>query len=94
MRLTGWKREEVIGHSWFDTFLPDSAATAKALFLGTIDIGTTPPHHQEAIVTKTGEMREIVWNNTMLRDGAGHIVGTANIGQDVTERVAGGSGTA
>ena len=31
-------------------------------------------------------MREIVWNSTMLRDGAGHIVGTANIGQDVTER--------
>ena len=31
-------------------------------------------------------MREIVWNSTMLRDGAGRIVGTANIGQDVTER--------
>jgi PAS domain S-box-containing protein len=86
LRLTGWKREEVIGHSWFDTFLPDSAATAKALFLGTVDIGTTPPHRQDAIKTKTGEMREIVWNSTMLRDGAGHIVGTANIGQDVTER--------
>jgi two-component system cell cycle sensor histidine kinase/response regulator CckA len=36
--------------------------------------------------TKDGELREIVWNNTILRDGAGNFIGTASIGEDVTER--------
>lgn len=86
LRLTGWKREEVIGHSWFDRFLPESAASAKKLFLETIDTGQIPPHYQNPITTRTGELREIVWNNTVLRNGAGDVVGTASIGEDVTER--------
>jgi PAS domain S-box-containing protein len=86
LRLTGWKREEVIGQSWFDKFLPASAAAVKQQFLDTIDSGKVPPHHQHPIKTRTGEQREIVWSNTMLRDGAGNIVGTASIGEDTTER--------
>ena len=34
----------------------------------------------------TGELREIIWNNTTLRDAAGNIIGAASIGEDVTER--------
>jgi PAS domain S-box-containing protein len=86
LRLTGWKREEVIGHSWFDRVLPDSAAGVKGLILNNIDHGSVPSHHQNPIKTKTGELREIVWNNTILRDGEGNTVGIASIGEDVTER--------
>jgi PAS domain S-box-containing protein len=86
LHLTGWKREEVIGHSWFEKFLPDSAAEVKKLFTDTIDLGKTPAHLQNPIKTKSGEIREIVWNNTLLRDSEGHIVGTASIGEDITER--------
>lgn len=86
LRLTGWKREEVIGQSWFDRFLPESAEAAKRVFLDTIDSGAIPPHYQNPIRTRTGELREIVWNNTVLRDGVGNVVGTASIGEDVTER--------
>jgi PAS domain S-box-containing protein len=86
LRLTGWRREEVIGQNWFDKFRPDSDAPAKQLFLDTIDSGKVPPHHQNPIKTRMGERREVVWNDTILRDGEGKIVGTASIGEDVTER--------
>jgi PAS domain S-box-containing protein len=86
LRLTGWKREEIIGHTWFDKFLPESAAEVKKLFLDGIGSGNIPSHYQNPIQTRTGELREILWNNTLLRDAAGNIVGTASIGEDVTER--------
>jgi PAS domain S-box-containing protein len=86
LRLTGWTRAEVIGQRWFDRFLPDSAAAMKQVFLGIIESGKIVPHYQYPIKTRTGELREIAWTNTMLRDGGGNIVGTASIGADVTER--------
>jgi len=86
LRLTGWKRAEVIGQPWFDRFLPDSTAAMKQGFLEVIATGKIVPHDQKPIKTRTGELREIAWNNTVLRDDAGNIVGTASIGADVTER--------
>jgi PAS domain S-box-containing protein len=86
LRVTGWKREEVIGGSWFENFLPESAAVVKRVFLENIETGTIPPHYRNPIKTRTGELRMIAWNNTMLRDDAGQIIGTASIGEDITER--------
>jgi len=86
LRLTGWRLEEVLGRSWFDYFLPDSAADVKQLFLDTVDAGDIPKHHSNPIKTRSGEVRTIAWSNTMLRDAAGHVIGTSSIGEDVTER--------
>ncbi len=86
LRLTGWKREEIIGADWFQTFIPDSDTTLKKLFFDTIDAGTIPAHHENAIKTKAGELRDIVWNNTPLRNASGQIIGTASLGEDFTER--------
>ncbi len=85
LKLTGWSREEVIGATWCANFLPENCE-AEQLFFAHIEAGTIPVHHQNAIQTRSGELREIVWNNMMLRDEAGQIVGTASIGEDVTER--------
>jgi PAS domain S-box-containing protein len=86
LRLTGWTREEVIGRSWRECFLPGrDAGTGEALFEN-VHAGTVTPHHRNYIKTKEGELRDIVWNNTTLRDGVGTAVGTASIGEDVTER--------
>ncbi|MEA3212751.1 MAG: hypothetical protein QOE70_5808 [Chthoniobacter sp.] len=85
LRLTGWKREEVLGHDWFSNFIPE-ASPAKAVFFKAIEAGDVPAHYENTIKTRTGELREIAWNNTMLRDRAGKIVGTASLGEDVTER--------
>jgi PAS domain S-box-containing protein len=85
LKLTGWTREEVIGTDWFAKFVPGQSEVKRAFF-NTDDAVAIPAHYENPVRTKNGDLRDIVWNNTMLRDGAGHIVGTASIGEDVTER--------
>ncbi len=85
LRITGWKREEVIGALWGSNFIPGNPEVMQHYF-DTIETGTIPAHYQNPIQTRNGKLREIVWSNTRLRDEAGTIVGTASIGEDVTER--------
>jgi PAS domain S-box-containing protein len=85
LEVTGWERDEVIGSDWFSKFLP-AELEAKRVFLETMEKGTVQTHLENSIQTKDGKIRDIAWSNTMLRDGAGGILGTASIGEDVTER--------
>ena len=43
-------------------------------------------HHENEIITRSGERRLIHWNNSLLRSEAGEVIGTASIGEDITER--------
>jgi PAS domain S-box-containing protein len=85
LELTGWTREEVLGVDWFANFVPpDDSFTA--LFHMMISRGEVPRHHENDIVSRTGERHRIHWDSTVLRDDAGTVIGTASIGQDVTEQ--------
>jgi PAS domain S-box-containing protein len=86
LRVTGWTREEVIGADWFSKFIPDQHRALRKHFVENIEAGEIPSHHENPMGTSSGQLREIAWNNTMLRDTAGKIVGTASLGEDVTDR--------
>jgi PAS domain S-box-containing protein len=86
LRLTGWTREEVIGSNWFARFIPKSEFAVGKLFFDHMATGTVPAHHENPILSKDGRQQDIFWNNTMLRDAAGNVIGTASLGEDVTER--------
>ena len=85
LRLTGWNRDELIGRGWCSLLVPDGQYT-RDLFSKQVSEKTIPIHHENAIVTKTGERHTISWNNTMLFDAAGKPIGVATIGEDITER--------
>jgi len=85
LQLTGWRREEVLGQDWFDRFVP-AATELKQMFFASLGTRAVPPHHENEILTRTGERRLIAWNNTLLRDAAGVSIGTASLGVDITER--------
>ncbi|MBC7365553.1 MAG: PAS domain S-box protein [Undibacterium sp.] len=86
LRLTGRRRAEVMGASWFALFLPGADPVMRETFIGRVAAGLVPVHYENAICTRDNEWREIVWSNIVLRDGGGHITGIASIGQDVTDR--------
>jgi len=87
LELTGWQHEEVIGQKWFDIFLPDKICEqVKAIFEEAIQLGTAPAQYENAIVTRQGQQRLIVWSNTVLRNENGQIIGVASLGNDVTEQ--------
>jgi len=83
LSTTGWTRGDVLGQDWFARFVPE-ATTMRRLFQDMIDGGEYIPHAENEILTRTGGRRLVVWDNTVLRNAAGDIVGTASIGQDVT----------
>ncbi len=87
LRLTGWEREEVIGKTWWDIFVPPELSDLKGIvFPRLLDNQPEARHHENDIVTRSGERRLIRWNNTLLRSATGEVIGTASIGEDVTER--------
>jgi two-component system cell cycle sensor histidine kinase/response regulator CckA len=86
LNLTGWSRDEVIDKSWFDLFLAESEKSpVYAMFKSNILTGSIPPHYENPIITRSGEKRLLVWDNTLLLNAEGTIIGVASIGTDVTE---------
>jgi PAS domain S-box-containing protein len=85
LRVTGWSREEVIGRNWFEQFIPGDAAAVERTVAALIDSPAAAAHHENQILTRSGERRLIRWNNTTLRSLSGDVMGTASLGEDVTE---------
>jgi PAS domain S-box-containing protein len=86
LRLTGWRREEVIGRDWFELFTPAGRDDVKDTFAALLADLPFASHHENAILTRSGQERLIQWSNTILRSVAGEVIGTASMGDDITER--------
>jgi diguanylate cyclase (GGDEF)-like protein/PAS domain S-box-containing protein len=87
LRLTGWQREKVLGQCFFELFLPhdlvDELRRVRSALLANLPEAW---HYENEIVTRSGERKLIRWNNSVLRSGDGDVIGTASIGEDITER--------
>ncbi|MEG4495492.1 PAS domain S-box protein [Microcoleus sp. D3_18_C4] len=86
LKITGYTNPEVIGKNWFENFLPASLQESVKFVFSEVLAHNFHPYYQNFIVTKSGEERFIAWNNTMLKDSEGNIIGTISIGEDITER--------
>lgn len=85
--LTGFQRDEVIGQDYFDSFIPyKMLEKAKVWFQDTLKNKENVYHSPSLIQTKNGEKRLVHWNNTLLFDSEGEVIGVASIGEDITER--------
>lgn len=86
LHLTGWQRHDVLGSNWFDRFIPPELSTSvKQLFSQGVESGNITGHFENAIITRDGTYRHIVWNNTVLHGPDRSIAGIASIGVDVTD---------
>ena len=85
LALTGYRRADLIGESWFDKVVaaPDST---RAAFFEAVATGTAPTKYENEIVCADGRRRTIEWDTTLLRSPSGDVAGTASLGADVTER--------
>jgi diguanylate cyclase (GGDEF)-like protein/PAS domain S-box-containing protein len=85
LRLTGWQREDVLGQNWFEFFVPPGQADAKEVFAALLNDLPVAWHYESEIRTRAGGTRLVRWNNSVLRSSSGEVIGTASIGEDVTE---------
>jgi PAS domain S-box-containing protein len=86
LSLTGYTQAEVLGKNWFENFLPPSHQQQVNTVFHEVLQDNFHPHYTNPILTKSGEERFIAWNNTLLRDTDGNIIGTTSIGEDITQR--------
>ena len=87
LRLTGWRRGDVIGQDWFELFIPPDGDDMHTVFHALLANERPALHLLSPILTRLGERRVVHWNNTVLRAASGEVIGTASIGQDITERL-------
>jgi PAS domain S-box-containing protein len=86
LEVAGWTREDVLNRNWFELFLPeDEQKSVREIFDIGISEGKIPSHQENAIITREGTLRLIVWDNLVLRNFDGKITGVASIGTDVTD---------
>ena len=88
LNVLGYQREELFGKNWFTTCLPDRfqkdvLAVYQQLMRGEIE---SVGQYENLILTKDGAERVIAWNNCVLRNPIGEIIGTLSSGEDITER--------
>ena len=86
LELVGCTKTEVIGQDWFETFLPPHQRhRGQNNFIELLE-QEFYTHNHNIILTKSGEEKVIAWNNTLLQDLQGYVIGTLSIGEDITER--------
>ncbi len=84
--LTGWQGKEVIGRSWFELFIPPELQHMRGGFFSSLlENQHDTRHHENEILTRSGERRLIRWNNLVLHSPDGAVSGVAGIGEDITE---------
>jgi len=87
-RLLDYNPRELIGKNWFDTCLPKNIrseiwAVFQKLMNGDI---ANVAIYENNIITKNGNIRSLLWHNTLLKDENGRINGLLSSAQDITER--------
>jgi PAS domain S-box-containing protein len=86
LEMTGYTEAEVMGKLWFTDFIPlDKIQESRSIFQEILK-HNFHPYYQNIILTKAGEERIITWNNTLLHDQSGNVIGTMSIGEDITQR--------
>lgn len=84
---TGWTREELLGEFWLDLFIPqESREEILQIFFSRVQKREIPPTFENTILLRSGERRLIRWTNIVLNNTQGEIVGTASLGEDITEQ--------
>lgn len=78
---------DLVGRDWFSTCLPEVARAETRAVFATLMSGdvASAASAENAVLRRDGDMRLILWHNTILRDAEGRISGTLSSGEDITE---------
>lgn len=82
-RISGYRRAEVLGHSWFELAVPSKDSPGLIdMFRIFREDGTLPHTAEYSILTKAGQEHIISWQNSVIQEPRAAI----SFGIDVTER--------
>jgi len=85
-KLTGYKKDEVLGKKWFDIFIPPERTNYTSKVIEKVLSGKDINNQENKVITKDGRIIEILWNNSPLYNSKRDIIGFIGTGLDITER--------
>ena len=85
--ILGFPIDEITGKNWFKSFIPGSEgeeirAVFAKLISGEI---TSVEFFENEVLTSTGELKTILWHNSILYDKKNNVVGLLSSGEDITD---------
>ena len=85
-KLTGYKREAVLGKNWIDLFVPKKMRQELyGVFKEVVDNKAVVHRYENRIITRSGEERLISWNSTVITEN-GNFKMVLSTGEDITGR--------
>lgn len=85
--ILGYKEGELKEKNWEALLLTEERKEIRKFFDDWVQGKSLMPiHHENYVVTKSGERRIISWYNVELKDEKGQLIGTLSSGEDITER--------
>ena len=81
----GWRRDEVLGRSYLEMFLPEAERAPVAADISKVLAGDDTHDFDNAVVSRDGTTRILRWNVRRLLDEAGETMGVVASGYDVTK---------
>lgn len=85
-RITGYSADEVIGKNWQDTFIPRENRRKSGLNFSLWIKEHPEDRYEGPLLTKSGEIRTILWSNTVFTPTDTDEMIALAIGHDITER--------
>ena len=87
IKVSGCPREELIGLDWFEVALPPAVRDGvRRRFLSDVQGGRVASRFELGIVTRGGDLRQLLSTNTLLRASDGKPEGSLSLAIDVTDR--------
>lgn len=83
--LTGYKSQEVLGKNWVDIFIPPYRREYMQNVFGQITEKKVLNNHENEIITKNGNVKWILWNNTVIESPYLNEPFIISTGLDITE---------
>ena len=82
----GWTREEVVGSNFFDFLIPEKDRPHVEDIVNSLLKGKLQSRSINDNLTKEGKTIICEWNNSLLHDKDGNIIGVISLGLDITDR--------
>ncbi|MBI5193367.1 MAG: PAS domain S-box protein [Nitrospirae bacterium] len=84
--LLGYTEDEVIGLSWFNTFIPAEGRTALMKMFSDLISGSKQGYCESQVITRNGNKRYFKWNSSLLKHENGDVSGLICAGEDITDK--------
>ena len=86
--MLGLPEKDILGKNWFDNFLPEHTVENVKVVFDQLMNGEHKDfdYYENIVITGNNEERLFAWNNSILFDDNGQIIGLLSSAEDITER--------